>query len=127
MIYVAPFTARIKPTSVLGLLTTVVLLFGFQGSVITGNPFIIVLLATPILIQSDGIFAIADFRAWRWNGRTRWLTGLMKTQIDWIPLSEGAVRIAELQRREPDPAAWAVGSDADHAQSVLSRKGISRI
>jgi ACR3 family arsenite transporter len=64
---VSAFTARIKPASVLGLLLTVVLLFGFQGSVITENPFLIVLLATPILIQSYGIFAIAYFWAWRWR------------------------------------------------------------
>ncbi|MFP1646147.1 MULTISPECIES: ACR3 family arsenite efflux transporter [Paracoccaceae] len=64
---VSSFTARIKPASVLGLLLTVVLLFGFQGSVITENPFLIVLLATPILIQSYGIFAIAYFWAWRWK------------------------------------------------------------
>jgi len=64
---VSAFTARIKPASVLGLLMTVVLLFGFQGGVITGNPFLIVLLATPILIQSYGIFAIAYFWAWRWK------------------------------------------------------------
>ncbi|MFO8126744.1 ACR3 family arsenite efflux transporter [Yoonia sp.] len=64
---VAAFTARIKPASVLGLLLTVVLLFGFQGNVITDNPFLILLLATPILIQSYGIFAIAYFWAWRWN------------------------------------------------------------
>ncbi len=64
---VSAFTARIKPASVVGLLLTVVLLFGFQGSVITENPFLIVLLATPILIQSYGIFAIAYFWAWRWK------------------------------------------------------------
>ena len=64
---VSAFNARIKPASVLGLLLTVVLLFGFQGSVITENPFLIVLLATPILIQSYGIFAIAYFWAWRWK------------------------------------------------------------
>ena len=49
---VAAFTARIKPASVMGLLLTVVLLFGFQGNVILANPFLIVLLATPIVIQS---------------------------------------------------------------------------
>ncbi|MFD1511563.1 ACR3 family arsenite efflux transporter [Lacimonas salitolerans] len=64
---VARFTARVKPASVLGLLLTVVLLFGFQGNVILDNPFLIVLLATPILIQSYGIFAIAYFWAWRWK------------------------------------------------------------
>ena len=36
------FTARIKPASVFGLLATVVLLFGFQGSVILAQPFLIV-------------------------------------------------------------------------------------
>ncbi len=64
---VAEFTARIKPASVLGLLLTVVLLFGFQGNVILESPVLIVLLATPILIQSYGIFAIAYFWAWRWK------------------------------------------------------------
>lgn len=64
---VAAFTARIKPASVLGLLLTVVLLFGFQGRVILDNPFLIVLLATPILIQSYGMFALAYFWAWKWR------------------------------------------------------------
>ena len=64
---VAAFTARIKPVSVLGLLLTVVLLFGFQGNVILENPFLILLLATPILIQSYGIFAVAYAWAWKWK------------------------------------------------------------
>ena len=64
---VAAFTARIKPISVLGLLLTVVLLFGFQGNVILENPFLILLLATPILIQSYGIFAFAYAWAWKWK------------------------------------------------------------
>jgi len=53
------FSGRVKPASVLGLLLTVVLLFGFQGHVILDEPLLIVLLATPILIQSYGIFALA--------------------------------------------------------------------
>ncbi len=64
---VADFTARIKPLSVLGLLLTVVLLFGFQGNVILDNPFLILLLAVPILIQSYGMFALAYFWAWKWR------------------------------------------------------------
>jgi arsenite transporter len=64
---VTAFTSRIKPASVLGLLLTVVLLFGFQGNVIVDSPFLILLLATPILIQSYGIFALAYFWAWRWR------------------------------------------------------------
>jgi len=64
---VAAFTTRIKPASVLGLLLTVVLLFGFQGNVIVDSPALILLLATPILIQSYGMFALAYFWAWRWS------------------------------------------------------------
>ena len=64
---VSDFTARIKPVSVSGLLLTVILLFGFQGHVILENPFLILLLATPILIQSYGIFALAYAWAWAWR------------------------------------------------------------
>jgi arsenite transporter len=64
---VARFTASIKPFSVLGLLATVVLLFGFQGHVILSQPLLIVLIAVPLLIQSYGIFAIAYAAAWAWR------------------------------------------------------------
>ena len=53
------FTARIKPWSVLGLIATVAILFGLQGEVILSRPFVIALIAVPILIQSYGIFALA--------------------------------------------------------------------
>ncbi|RLQ88544.1 ACR3 family arsenite efflux transporter [Notoacmeibacter ruber] len=53
------FTARIKPWSIIGLIATVVILFGLQGSVILAQPLMIVLIAVPILIQSYGIFALA--------------------------------------------------------------------
>ncbi len=61
------FTARVKPASVLGLLATVVLLFGFQGHVILNDPLLIGLIAVPLLIQSYGIFAIAYAAAWAWK------------------------------------------------------------
>jgi ACR3 family arsenite transporter len=64
---VAAFTGRIKPLSVLGLLATVVLLFGFQGGVILGQPGLIVLIAVPLLIQSYGIFALSYWAAWAWR------------------------------------------------------------
>ena len=51
--------ARLKPTSILGLLLTVVLLFGFQAQTIIDQPERVVLIAVPLLIQSYGIFAIA--------------------------------------------------------------------
>jgi arsenite transporter len=49
----------LKPTSILGLLLTVVLLFGFQAETIVTRPLLVVLIAIPLLIQSYGIFAIA--------------------------------------------------------------------
>jgi ACR3 family arsenite transporter len=53
------FLARVKPWSVVGLLATVVLLFGFQAGKIISEPLIIALIAIPLLIQTYGIFAIA--------------------------------------------------------------------
>ena len=64
---VAEFTARIKPGSVLGLLLTVVLLFGFQGQVIIAQPLLIALIAVPIVIQSYGIFALGYAWAFAWK------------------------------------------------------------
>jgi ACR3 family arsenite transporter len=64
---VAAFTAQIKPASVLGLLLTVVLLFGFQGQVILSQPILIALIAVPIVIQSYGIFALGYGWAWAWK------------------------------------------------------------
>jgi ACR3 family arsenite transporter len=64
---VSEFTARIKPASVVGLLVTVVLLFGFQGQVILAQPLVIALIAVPILIQSYGIFALGYGWAWAWG------------------------------------------------------------
>ncbi len=50
---------RLKPTSIVGLLLTVVLLFGFQAETIVQQPGRVALIAVPLLIQSYGIFAIA--------------------------------------------------------------------
>lgn len=51
--------AKLKPASVAGLLTTVVLLFGFQADTIVAQPVAIGLIAIPLLIQTYGIFALA--------------------------------------------------------------------
>lgn len=58
------FSARIKPWSMMGLITTVVILFGLQGEKILANPVVIAMIAVPILIQSYGIFALAYAAAW---------------------------------------------------------------
>ena len=57
------FLAAMKPWSIIGLLSTVVLLFGLQSDTILSNPQAIVLIAIPLLIQTYGIFAIAYFLA----------------------------------------------------------------
>ncbi len=53
------FVHRLKPWSVIGLLATVVLLFGFQAQKIISQPQTIVLIAIPLLLQTYGIFTIA--------------------------------------------------------------------
>ena len=53
------FQASVKPWSVIGLISTVVILFGLQGQVMLDRPQVIALIAVPILIQSYGIFAVA--------------------------------------------------------------------
>lgn len=64
---IADFTNKIKPYSIIGLLATVVLLFGFQAQVILDKPQVIVLIAIPLLIQSYGIFFIAYGWAYLWR------------------------------------------------------------
>ena len=61
------FVDTLKPWSVIGLLATVVLLFGFQAETILTQPQTILLIAIPLLIQTYGIFAIAYYwaKAWR--------------------------------------------------------------
>ncbi|MCX9146962.1 ACR3 family arsenite efflux transporter [Erythrobacter sp. WG] len=64
---VADFTGRIKPLSIVGLLATVLLLFGFQAETIVTRPLLVALIAVPIILQSYGIFFIAYgwAKAWR--------------------------------------------------------------
>ena len=64
---VGAFTTRIKPLSVLGLLLTVLLLFGFQAETIVAKPLLIALIAVPIIIQSYAMFAIAYGWALIWR------------------------------------------------------------
>lgn len=60
---VQSFLEKIKPYSVVGLLATVVLLFGFQANTILAQPLNIVLIAIPLVLQTYGIFAITYFIA----------------------------------------------------------------
>lgn len=55
------FLPKFKPVSIIALLATLVLLFAFQGDIITNNPFIILLIAVPLIIQTYFIFFMAWF------------------------------------------------------------------
>jgi len=64
---ISAFTERVKPFSIMGLLATVVLLFGFQALTILDKPLVILLIAIPLLIQSYGIFFVAYGWAYIWK------------------------------------------------------------
>jgi ACR3 family arsenite transporter len=53
------FMAKLKPISILALLSTLVLLFAFQGEKIISSPFNILLIAIPLTIQTYFIFFVA--------------------------------------------------------------------
>ena len=57
--------SKFKPFSVIGLLLTIVILFGLQAETILAQPQDIVIIAIPLLIQTYGIFAIAYIAAKR--------------------------------------------------------------
>ena len=56
---VGALVARLKPWSIVGLIATVVLLFGFQAGTIVEKPAVIGLIAIPLVLQTYGIFFIA--------------------------------------------------------------------
>ena len=62
---VAQGVAALKPWSVVGLIATVVLLFGFQAKTLIDQPLVILLIAVPLVLQSYGIFAISFAAAWK--------------------------------------------------------------
>lgn len=60
---ITQFIAKLKPWSMVGLIATVLLLFGFQAQTILAQPQNIILIAIPLLIQTYGIFFIAYYAA----------------------------------------------------------------
>ncbi|NBC04970.1 MAG: ACR3 family arsenite efflux transporter, partial [Bacteroidetes bacterium] len=55
------FLTKLKPLSMIALITTLVLLFAFQGDKILNNPFDILLIAVPLTIQTYFIFFVTWF------------------------------------------------------------------
>lgn len=58
------FVKKFDGITTVGLLLTLVLIFAFQGSVITQNPLHIVLIAVPLILQTFLIFAVAYTACW---------------------------------------------------------------
>jgi len=54
----ASFVGRLKPWSIIGLVATVVLLFGFQARTIIAQPLVIGMIAVPLVLQTYGIFLV---------------------------------------------------------------------
>jgi arsenite transporter len=90
----ARLLGMLQPISLLALLATLVLLFGFQGDEIISEPLVILLLAVPIVIQvylnagiayalnrvlgvpqnvacPSALIAASNFSSWRWLPRSR--------------------------------------------------------
>ena len=63
--HLARRVAALKPWSVVGLIATVVLLFGFQARTLIEQPAVIAMIAVPLILQSYGIFAFS-YAAARW-------------------------------------------------------------
>lgn len=55
------FLEHLKPYSIIGLLSTVVLLFSFQAQTILAKPLVIAMIGLPIVLQSFLMFAISYF------------------------------------------------------------------
>lgn len=89
---ISKFTAKVKPFSIMGLLATVVLLFGFQAGTIIEKPMVIALIAIPLLIQSYGIFAIAY--GWGYFWRVPFSTAAPAALIGTSNFFELAVAVA---------------------------------
>jgi len=66
------FLPKFKPVSITALLLTLILLFAYQGDKILADPFVILLIAIPLIIQTYFIFFIAWYggRAIKLNYQT---------------------------------------------------------
>ncbi|MGL1853778.1 ACR3 family arsenite efflux transporter [Enterococcus faecalis] len=59
------FVTKFDNITTIGLLLTLVIIFSFQGDIILSNPFHILLIAVPLILQNLLTFALAYFSAWR--------------------------------------------------------------
>ena len=96
----------------------------------------------PKVVELRELTQWAEGMVWCSPERHGAMTGIMKTQIDWIPLSMGAVRptqgktlalmqvsrrLAVLQCRQSNARPGPLDAHADHPQPVVRRQGLSGI
>jgi len=89
--------AALQPLSLVALLTTLILLFSFQGSQIIAQPLVIALLAVPILIQVYFNSGLA-YLFHRWLGVAHCIAGpsaLIGASKGWY---ESARTTADIER-----------------------------
>ena len=120
---------KLRPASLVALLTTLVLLFGFQGQQIIAQPTVIMLLAVPILIQVYFNSALAYWLsrkfgvAWCVAAPPRWLrqqflrTGGCRS---YQPLRTEFRRCTRHRRRS-------AGRSSRHALGGQDREGDARL
>lgn len=131
---VALFTVKVKPFSVIGLLATVVLLFGFQGSIILADPLLILLIAVPLILQSYGIFFIAYFAAWAWRtpynvaapcaliGTSNFFELAVAVAISLFGLNSGAALATVVGVLVEVPVMLSLVAFANHTQHLFSSR-----
>ncbi|MBN2547054.1 MAG: ACR3 family arsenite efflux transporter [Spirochaetes bacterium] len=61
------FIPKFNNITITGLLLTLIIIFSFQGNIILKQPFVILLIAVPLIIQTFFIFFIAYFWAKIWD------------------------------------------------------------
>lgn len=61
------FIPKFNNITIIGLLLTLIIIFSFQGDIITQNPFVIILIAVPLIIQTFSIFFFAYGWARLWK------------------------------------------------------------
>lgn len=59
------FVTKFDSITTVGLLLTLIIIFSFQGDVILSNPFHILLIAVPLILQNLITFALVYFSAWK--------------------------------------------------------------
>jgi len=132
------FTSKIKPFSIMGLLATVILLFGFQAQTIIDKPLVILLIAIPLILQSYGIFFVAYGWAYLWRvpfstaapaaliGTSNFFELAVAVAIGLFGLNSGAALATVVGVLVEVPVMLSLVAIANRTQAAFSRRPVSR-